>query len=131
MFMTSRRQRKVAELLHEEISRLIQYQTRDPRLEFVTVTDVEVSPDLRQARIYVTAPLGDEAKAQDTLAGLASASGYFRHKLSQSLSLRYIPELTFKLDTSLAYGLRIENLLDTIKEEREANENSAETETSD
>jgi ribosome-binding factor A len=130
MFMASRRQRKVAELLHEEISRLIQYQTRDPRLEFVTVTDVEVSPDLRQAWVYVTAR-GDEAKAQDTLAGLASASGYFRYKLGQSLSLRYIPELTFKLDTSLAYGLRIENLLDTIKEEREANENSAETETSD
>jgi ribosome-binding factor A len=128
--MTSRRQRKVAELLHEEISQLIQFQTRDPRLEFVTVTDVEVSPDLRQARIYVTT-LSDEAKAQDTLAGLTSASGYFRHKLSQSLSLRYIPELTFKLDTSLEHGLRIENLLDTIKEEREASENSSEAEPND
>jgi ribosome-binding factor A len=128
--MTSRRQRKVAELLHEEISQLIQFQTRDPRLGFVTVTDVEVSPDLRQARVYVTT-LSDEAEAQDTLAGLVSASGYFRHKLSQSLSLRYIPELTFKLDTSLEHGLHIDNLLDTLKQERETNENSSEAEPKD
>ena len=128
--MPSRRQRKVAELLHEEISRLIQFQTRDPRLEFVTVTDVEVSPDLRQARVYVTT-LSDEAKAQDMLAGLVSASGYFRHKLSQSLSLRYIPELTFKLDTSLEHGLHIDELLDSLKEEGETNENSSEAEPND
>ena len=128
--MTSRRQRKVAELLHEEISQLIQFQTRDPRLGFVTVTDVEVSPDLRQARVYVTT-LSDEAEAQDTLAGLVNASGYFRHKLSQSLSLRYIPELTFKLDTSLEHGLHIDNLLDTLKQERETNENSSEAEPKD
>jgi ribosome-binding factor A len=125
--MASRRQRKVAELLHKEISQLIQFETRDPRLGFVTVTDVEVSPDLRQARVYVTT-LSDEAKAQDTLTGLINASGYFRHKLSQSLSLRYIPELTFKLDTSLEHGLRIDNLLDTLKEERETNENPPEAE---
>lgn len=128
--MTSRRQRKVAELLHEEISQLIQFQTRDPRLGFVTVTDVEVSPDLRQARVYVTT-LSDEAEAQDTLAGLVNASGYFRHKLSQSLPLRYIPELTFKLDTSLEHGLHIDNLLDTLKQERETNENSSEAEPKD
>ena len=128
--MPSRRQRKVAELLHKEISQLIQFQTRDPRLEFVTVTDVEVSPDLRQARVYVTT-FSDEAKAQDTLAGLVSASGYFRHKLSQSLSLRYIPELTFKLDTSLEHGLHIDELLDSLKEEGETNENSSEAEPND
>jgi ribosome-binding factor A len=128
--MPSRRQRKVAELLHKEISQLIQFQTRDPRLEFVTVTDVEVSPDLRQARVYVTT-FSDEAKAQDTLAGLVSASGYFRHKLSQSLSLRYIPELTFKLDTSLEHGLHIDELLDSLKEEHETNENSSEAEPND
>jgi ribosome-binding factor A len=114
--MASRRQRKVAELLHQEISELIQYQTRDPRLGFVTVTGVEVSPDLRQARVYFTT-LGDDADAEEALAGLTNASRYFRHQLAQSLSLRYIPEFTFKLDTSLEYGLHIDNLLDTIKEE--------------
>jgi ribosome-binding factor A len=114
--MASRRQRQVAELLHEEISRIIQHETKDPRLGFVTVTGVDVSPDLRQARVYVSV-LGDKADIKNTLAGLTSAASYFRRLLGQSLSLRYIPELTFKLDTSLEYGLHIDALLDTIKEE--------------
>jgi ribosome-binding factor A len=115
--MPSRRQRQVAELLHEEISQLIQYHTKDPRLGFVTVTGVEVSPDLRQAQVYVTT-LGDEAEADSMLEGLTSAAGYFRHQLGQSLSLRYVPHLTFKVDTSLEYGLRIDSLLDQISQAR-------------
>lgn len=115
--MTSRRQRKVAELLHEEISQLIQYGTQDPRIGFVTVTGVEVTPDLRLARVYVTV-LGDKAEAKSTLEGLNNAKGYFRHQLGQSISLRYIPELAFKLDTSLEQGLRIEHLLDSLEEAR-------------
>ncbi len=114
--MTTRRQRQVGELLHEEISQIIQRETKDPRLGFVTVTGVEVSPDLRQARVYVTV-LGDDTDVQNTLAGLASATRYFRSLLRASLSLRYIPELTFKLDTSLEQGLRIDALLDAIKQE--------------
>lgn len=114
--MSTRRQRKVAELLHKEISQLIQYNTRDPRLGFVTVTGVDVSPDLRLAYVYVTV-LGDETDAQSTLEGLASAAGYFRHNMKKALSLRYIPELKFKLDTSLEHGIRIDSLLDTIKNE--------------
>ena len=114
--MPTRRQRKVAELLHKEISQLIQYDTQDPRLGFVTVTDVEVSPDLRRAHVYVTV-LGDETDVKESLAGLSSASGYFRYKLGQNLSLRYMPELIFKLDNSLNYGLHIDDLLEQIKEE--------------
>ena len=114
--MASRRQRQVAELLHEEISRIIQRETKDPRLGFVTITGVEVSPDLRQARVYVSV-LGDDAEAKSALAGLASATRYFRSLLRASLSLRYIPDLSFKLDTSLEQGLRIDALLDRIKEE--------------
>jgi len=114
--MSTRRQRKVAELLHEEISQLIQYNTRDPRLGFVTVTGVDVTPDLRLAYVHVTV-LGDETDAHATLEGLASAAGYFRHNMKKTLSLRFIPELKFKLDTSLEHGMRIDNLLDTIKNE--------------
>ena len=131
--MTSRRQRQVAELLHQEISRLIQYRTQDPRLGFVTVTDVEVSPDLSYAKVYVTV-LGDETDVESTLAGLESATGYFRHELGQSLKLRYVPKLVFKLDTSLEHGMQIDSLLDSIKEERDQldeAENSAEVETDD
>ena len=128
--MASRRQRQVAELLHEEISQLIQHDTRDPRLGFVTVTGVEVTADLRLARVYVTV-LGDDADAQTTLVGLASAAGYFRHVMRKTLNLRYVPELNFKLDTSLEYGSRIENLLDVIRDEREESQNSTDTEPSD
>jgi ribosome-binding factor A len=116
--MPSRRQRQVGELLHQEISRIIQFETKDPRLGFVTVTGVDVSPDLRQARVYVTV-LGDRTEVKSTLTGLTSAAGYFRRQLGQVLSLRYIPELNFKLDTSLEYGMHIEALLDDIKEERD------------
>lgn len=115
--MNTRRQRKVAELLHEEISQLIQYGTQDPRIGFVTVTGVEVTPDLRLARVYVTV-LGDKADANSTLEGLNNAKGYFRRQLGQSISLRYIPELVFKLDTSLEQGMHIEHLLDSLEDTR-------------
>lgn len=114
--MSSRRQRQIGELLHEEISQLLQREVKDPRLGFVTVTGVDVSPDLRQARVYVTV-LGDKAESKAALAGLASAASYFRSILRHTLSLRYIPELTFKLDTSLEQGMRIEALLDQIEQE--------------
>jgi ribosome-binding factor A len=116
--MATRRQKQVAELLHQEISQLIQYRTQDPRLGFVTVTDVEISPDLRQARVYVTV-LGNDVDAQSTLEGLASASGYFRRELGQSLALRYVPQLSFQLDTSLEYGMHIDKILDSIKQEQD------------
>ncbi|MBN1221047.1 MAG: 30S ribosome-binding factor RbfA [Anaerolineae bacterium] len=125
--MPSRRQRKVSELLHREISQLLQHETRDPRLGFVTITGVEISPDLREAQVYFTTL--DDTEAEHTLAGLARASGYFRSQLARSLSLRHVPELTFKLDTSLEHGLRIDSLLDTLKAEREANENPSNPET--
>ena len=115
--MATRRQRKVAELLHEEISQLIQFQTQDPRLGFVTITGVDVSPDLRQARVYFTILDNDDAGIKETLAGLNSAAPFFRHQLGQSLSLRHIPELTFHYDTSLENALKIDSLLDSIKDE--------------
>ena len=115
--MATRRQKQVAELLHQEISQLIQYRTQDPRLGFVTVTDVEISPDLRVAKVFVTV-LGDDVDTQSTLEGLASAARYFRRELGQSLALRYVPQLSFELDTSLEYGLHIDEILDRIKEEQ-------------
>ena len=118
----------MAELLHEEISQLIQYGTQDPRIGFVTVTGVEVTPDLRQAQVYVTV-LGDKADTKSTLEGLNNAKGYFRHQLGQTVSLRFIPELVFKLDTSLEHGMRIEHLLNSLEDTRseENGENSTET----
>jgi len=119
--MATRRQRQVAELLHEEISLLIQHGARDPRLGFVTVTGVDITADLRCAQVYVTV-LGDETDAQSALEGLTSAAGYFRHQLKQSLSLRYIPDFKFKIDTSLERGSRIEELLNSINSRRNSSE---------
>jgi ribosome-binding factor A len=124
--VTSRRQRQVAELLHQEISQLIQHSTRDPRLGFVTVTGVDVSADLRVAWVYVTI-LGDDSDAKSTLEGLASAASFFRHQLRQILSLRFIPELNFKLDKSLEYGMHIDKLLDSLEEQYPAVPDDSET----
>jgi ribosome-binding factor A len=114
--VTKRRQRQVAELLHEEISVLIQQRARDPRLGFVTVTGVEVSPDLRVAHVYVSV-LGDDDDVTQALAGLNRAVGFFRRELGTSLSLRYIPELDFRLDHSLEQGLRIDQLLESLRDQ--------------
>ena len=85
--MTTRRQRQVAELLHEEISVLIQRRARDPRMGYVTVTGVEMSPDLRVAQVYVSV-LGSDEDAQQSLQSLQRAAGFFRRELSTSLLRR-------------------------------------------
>jgi ribosome-binding factor A len=106
----------VAELLHEEISLLLQRRARDPRLGFVTVTGVEVSPDLRLAHIYVSV-MGNDEEVRQSLASLRRAAGFFRRELSTSVSLRYLPELNFQPDDSLKRGLRVDQLLDSLREE--------------
>jgi ribosome-binding factor A len=115
--MSVRRQKQIAELLHQEISQLLQREMRDPRLALVTVTGVEVSADYRLAYVYVSV-LGDKKESQAALQGLAKAAKFLRRRLSNSLSfLRFIPELQFRLDTSLEYGLHIDHLLDQVKED--------------
>jgi len=111
--MNDRRQRRVAELIHQEISLLIQRQVRDPRLGSITVTGVEVTQDLRLAHIYVSVMGGDYEAAQ-ALVGLKSAAGFFRHELGSALSLRFVPELSFRLDKTLEQGLHIDQLLDSL-----------------
>ena len=91
--MPSRRQRKIAELLHEEISTILHFNIQDPRLGMVTVTGVDVTADLVTAQVYVTV-LGDEQDEKEALAGLSKATGYIRYTLGKSISLRRIPELT-------------------------------------
>ncbi|HFB52289.1 MAG TPA: 30S ribosome-binding factor RbfA [Anaerolineae bacterium] len=109
--MASRRQQRVAELLHQEISILLEFHTQDPRIGFVTVTEVEITPDLKNATVFITTLTDDE---RETLAGLASATSFFRRELARKLKLRYTPTLTFKIDPSAAYGQKIESLLAKI-----------------
>jgi len=112
--MNTRRQRQVSELLHEEISTLIQRRARDPRLSAVTVTGVEVSPDLENAWIYVSV-LGTDEEIKEALAGLKRATPFLRREIGSSLSLRLVPQLIFRLDESVARGTRIDQLLDDIQ----------------
>jgi ribosome-binding factor A len=113
--MATRRQRRVAELVHRELSLLLMHQVRDPRLAGVTITEVRVTPDLMLARVYFTV-LGDTGQDQEALAALERANGYLRTQLAGQVRLRSVPELIFELDTSAAYGQRIEELLAQIAE---------------
>lgn len=110
--MTSRRQRRVAELLLEEISLIVQ-ELNDPRLAFVSVTDVEVSPDLRYAHVFIS-HMGEAEETPLVLKALEHAASYIRRELALRAILRYVPELSFHWDTSLEQGERIERLLREI-----------------
>jgi len=109
--MASRRQQRVAELLHQEISILLEFHTQDPRIGFVTVTEVDITADLKNATVFITTMADDPS---ETMAGLVSATPFFRRELARKLSLRYTPTLTFEIDPSIAYGQKIESLLADI-----------------
>ncbi len=112
--MKTRRLNRIAELIHRELSLLLMRAVRDPRLTGVTITDVTVTSDLSLARIYYSV-LGDAEVEKEAQAALEHASGFLRSQLASHLQLRLMPQLLFELDTSTAYGQRIDQLLDQIK----------------
>lgn len=111
----SERRAKVEELIKQELSQMILSEVKDPRVGFVTVTGVKMTPDLREARVYVSV-MGDEGKVKASLAGIASAMPFFKRELGKRVRLRYMPNLTFELDKSLDYSEHIQKLL--LKAER-------------
>lgn len=113
--MVSHRQQRISEMLREELSLLIGTELSDPRLEdaLVNVTDVRVTPDLRNARVYIEHALPHEA-SRAVLDALHHAEGFLRSALAQNLNLRFVPELSFHIDTSGERAQRIDTLLDTI-----------------
>jgi len=112
--MPSRRTTQVGSLIKEELSDLLRRELKDPGLGFVTLTDVEVSPDLRSARVYFSV-LGEEGAVEQSQAALERASGFLRRELAQRLTLRYVPELQFVLDRSMERAQRISDLLREIQ----------------
>jgi ribosome-binding factor A len=111
---------RVNSMIRRELSDLLQRQVKDPRLgEFVAVTEVSVSPDLKFAKVFVS-QLGDEDDKERVLKGLVSASGYFRTELGKRLKMRYVPELHFIWDESIEHGDRISQLLDNVAREMNA-----------
>jgi ribosome-binding factor A len=113
---------RVNQLIREEISHLVQRELKDPRLGFVTVTEVDVSKDLRTAKVYVSV-LGPESDWQGSLQALESARGFIRNWLVPRLRLRTVPHLTFHPDRSMAHAAHIQTVLEGLKsEERPSDE---------
>ena len=108
--MTTRRQEQLGEVIAEELSDLIRTRMKDPRIGFASITGVELSADLRHAKVFVSV-LGTPEEQRATLQGLEHAAGFLRHELAQRLNIRYTPEILFKLDESIARGTRILQLI--------------------
>ena len=111
--MQGKRLDRVNQLIKEEISTLLQRELKDPRLGFVTVTEVETAKDLRVAKVYVSV-LGDERQWASSLAALTSARGFVRNWLRQHLDLRVTPDLEFRADRSMEHAARIQALLKNL-----------------
>lgn len=109
------RQEKVTEALKREVSLIIHDELKDPRIGFVTVTKVEVTRDLREAKIFFTV-LGKDEDYKKTKDALDSSLGFIRRLIAQRIRLRFVPQLMFKEDRSSEYSIRIQEVLEEIKE---------------
>jgi ribosome-binding factor A len=113
---SSRRPEQMAETLRQVITDAMARELRDPRVGFVTVTGVLVTNDLSHARIMVSVP-GEDAEKARALEGLQSAAGFLRSRAARALTTRTVPELHFELDRGLEHAARINELLNTIRQE--------------
>ena len=109
--MSGDRMRRVDEAVRAVLSDAITQDIKDPRVGFVTVTAVKTSPDLRQARVYVSI-LGDDEEREDSLVGLQSAHGYLQRRVAGELRLKHTPTLEFVYDETVERGMRIHELLE-------------------
>jgi ribosome-binding factor A len=112
--MTQRTER-IDELLRQEITDILAREVADPRIGFVTVTDVETAPDLRHARVWVSV-IGAKSEKDETLAALGRAMGFVRRELGTRLRLKRIPELHVRLDETAERGTRVLQLLHELEE---------------
>jgi ribosome-binding factor A len=111
------RPERVADQIRAEVTTMISRELRDPAVGFVTVTRVQVSPDLQHARVYYTS-LGDETARRNTGRALDRAAGFMRRQIGQRLRLRRAPEIHFHFDESIDHQSRVERLLKEIADER-------------
>ena len=115
------RYEKVAHAIKREVSTIIHDEIKDPRLGFVTITHVELTPDLRYAKILFSV-LGKEQEHRRTKEALDSARGFIRRLIGQRIKLRFVPEVAFYEDRSSEYSVRIEEILEEIKQEPEVDD---------
>ena len=116
--MQGKRLERVNQLIKEEVSLLLQRELKDPRLGFVTVTEVTVTPDLKHAKVYISV-LGPEERWASTLQALHSARGFVRNWLRRHLDLRATPEITFRPDRSMEHAAHIQMLLAELRQRPE------------
>ncbi|HZG57323.1 30S ribosome-binding factor RbfA [Paenibacillus sp.] len=107
---------RVGEQLKKELSHIIQTEWKDPGVGFVTVTGVDVTNDLSQAKVFVSV-LGTDEQKETTLKALARGKGFLRTELGKRMRLRHVPDLLFHFDNSIEYGSKIEKLLGSIQQE--------------
>lgn len=112
----SYRQDQLGELIAEELSDLIRTRMKDPRVGFASITTVQVSGDLRHAKVFVSV-MGSSEDQRATLKALDHANGFLRHELAQRLTIRYTPEISFKLDESIARGAHLLDLMRQVRED--------------
>ncbi|HEX4203276.1 MAG TPA: 30S ribosome-binding factor RbfA [Ktedonobacteraceae bacterium] len=109
------RQEKLGELIAADLSDLLRTRVKDPRIGFASITHVEVSGDLRHAKVFISV-MGSPEEQKESMKGLKNATGFLRHELASRLVLRYMPEILFKLDTSIEEGSRILNLINQVEQ---------------
>lgn len=119
--MSSRRLEKAAAAIREVVSMAILAELKDPRVRDVTVTFVEVSPDLRHAKIHVSV-MGDESRQQLTLRGLQSAAGFLQAKIAERIDIRYTPKLNFLLDQGVKRSIAVARILEEVLPKEESSE---------
>jgi ribosome-binding factor A len=108
---------RVAQEIKREISNILAQELRDPRLGFVTITHVELSADLKNAKAYYSV-LGDKKQEESSAVALRKATGFIRKLIGERLNLRFNPEISFKFDKSIAYSVKIEEVLREIKDDK-------------
>lgn len=115
--MTLRRKDRVEDQIKKEVSKIIGQNLKDPRAGFITITSVELSSDLRFAKIFFTV-LGDEKEKEDSEKALTSATKFVQQKMATRIRLKYTPQIVFRYDHTLEQALRIEKILSEIQNEK-------------
>ena len=119
MKILSVRQARVGDLLMKTIAEMILRKVKDPRVEGITITGVDVSVDLKNARIFFC--MMDSSRKDEAMEGLKSAAGFLRHELKKELRLKAVPNLYFSYDESFDYGSKIDGILETISKHEDQN----------
>ena len=105
------RNERIAAAIRRELAEVLQHELKDPRVKNATVTEVDVSPDLRNARIYISFLTDNEEEIKEAMKGLKSAGGFLRSELASRMKLRYMPALDFKYDSLLTESMKIDALI--------------------